>query len=729
MYPRCGLSFTILFSTVLAAQVRMPATTRVGLTELKAIAAQYSDAAKLVVETQGSHPTALIHGRCMVGFLGRVGAGFAVEAIAGDHIRVGSRKGNILSFRVDAQHLDQVTDLPGVEYIELAGKVRPTLDRVRYATHADSVHRGIDLPQTYTGRDVLIGITDWGFDYQHPNFYDTAMAHYRVRAAWDQYRQAGPAPQGHDYGTELDTPEALLAAGADTVNIYGNATHGTHVAGIAGGGGAGGPHRGLAYDAHFLFCTFLVDAAAVLDAFTWMQHIAEQDGKRLVVNMSWGLHHIGTLDGNSLISQAIDQLSSEGVVFVNSGGNNGDVNFHIRKEFTVDTLRSRIQFYSYSANPNMWGQSISMWGEASHSFSAGLIVTNNSNMVQVETPWYGTATQPTYLDSMLVVGTDTVFFNLTADAAHPLNGRPHFRLRAKNTSNNLRVALKATAPDGIVHFWNVTELTNDVGNWGMAFLAPAAGWTAGDNRYGISEPACTNSLISVAAYWPEFIHPVTGLVGGGAIADFSSVGPTLDERVKPDVAAPGVNVGSSMSSYTDESVTSILNVDFEGRTYKFARLSGTSMSSPAVAGIAALVLEADPTSTPQEVKEVLMQTARTDTYTGTIPAAGSTQWGMGKVNAYRAVREVLWMNNVREHEAGALRIWPDPSNGEVHIHLGERTGPVWVMVSDITGRVVSEFRSHAGPLVHLDATAWPAGHYMVRCMSEGRVFTGALIRE
>ena len=146
-------------------------------------------------------------------------------------------------------------------------------------------------------------------------------------------------------------------------------------------------------------------------------------------------------------------------------------------------------------------------------------------------------------------------------------------------------------------------------------------------------------------------------------------------------------------------------------------------------GIAALVLEADPTATPQEVKDALMHTARTDTYTGAIPTGGSTQWGMGKVNAYQAVREVLWMNNVSERDAAAIRIWPAPTNGLVNIHLGELVGPVQVVVSDVTGRVVYSTLIGAGPLLHLDATTWAAGHYAVRCSTAGRVFTGALIRE
>jgi minor extracellular serine protease Vpr len=694
------------------AQLSMPATSHADLQHLKVVAAKEPDARKLTLATQGRYPTAYIDGRCMVGFLGKVNDPFDPAAVD-PAVRVGARVGDVLSFRVDAAHLDALHQIPGLTYAELAGKAAPTLDRVVRSTRADSVQRGINLPQTYTGRDVLIGVLDWGFDYTHPMFHDTAMAQSRIRAAWDQFKRSGPAPAPFGYGTAYTTPAELLAAQADTANIYSYATHGSHVAGIAGGGGAGTAYRGIAFDAQFVFCTFLVDAAAVLDAFAWMKSIADQDGKRLVVNMSWGLYHMGTLDGNSLISQAIDGYSADGVVFVNSGGNNGDVNFHIRKAFASDTLRSRVQFYSYSAHEHMWGQSISMWGEPGEDFRAGFEITTNGGQVLQATPWYHTATQPAYIDSFMVEGADTVFFNLTADAAHPLNGRPHFRLRVKNTSASLKITLKATAAEGVVHFWNVTELDNDVGNWGQAFQAPLNGWTVGDREYGISEPACTESLITVAAYNGEY-QTGNGNWAGGNIAAFSSWGPTMDGRIKPDLAAPGVSVASSISSFTDNSYSSILNVPFEGRTYPFARFSGTSMSAPAVTGIVALLLEADPTLTPAEVKELLKSTARTDQQTGTIPAGGSTRWGMGKVNAYRAVCEALGVVGMDEVVVeGGVRLWPNPASDNVWIALPE-VGVVEVRITDIAGRAVGSGRlTGAGPHL-LDTGLLPAGAYLVR---------------
>lgn len=706
----------VLFTCHAFAQVRMPATSLSDLNDLKAIARQHSDAWALTAATQGRYPTAVVNGRCTVGFLGKVDSGFDPSAVDPSVVRIGSRIGDIVSFRIDAQQLDAVHDIPGLVYAELAGCVKPSLDRLVKAVRADSVHMGIGLPQPYTGDGVLIGITDWGFDYTHPMFYDTTLTTSRVRAAWDQFRQAGPAPVAYGYGAEFTTPAALLAAQSDTANIYSWATHGSHVAGIAGGSGAGTPYRGVAFDAQFLFCTFLVDAAAVLDAYAWMKAIADADGKRLVVNMSWGLYWMGTLDGTSLISQAIDQYSADGITFVNSGGNNGSVDFHIEKTFTGDTLKSRVQFYPYSAHPSMWGQSLSMWGDIGGAFSAGFQVLGTTNQVLQQTPMYHTATQPAYLDSILVQGNDTIFFNLTAEAAHPLNGRPHFRLRVKNTNTAYKILLKATAPNGTVHFWNVTELSNDVGNWGQAFLGGTSGWTAGDHFRGISEPACTESLIAVAAYVAEYTTG-GGSPAGGAIASFSSFGPTLDGRIKPDIAAPGSNVTSSISSFTDNDFTPVTTVDFMGNTYPFAKFSGTSMSAPAVTGVVALLLEADPTLTTAEVKQIIKTTARTDSYTGVIPPGGSTRWGMGKVNAYRAVQQALGLVGVHETEAEGMLVWPVPADEAVHI-LVDAPGPLRVEVRDITGRLVHQGNGNTSGVITIDLRMLPAAVYTV-ALSDG----------
>lgn len=707
----------------------MPVETRVGIAQLEAMALHQKDARKLTDAARGNYPVAMMHGKCMVGFLGKVNGGFSPNNVDPQSVHVGARVGDVLSFRVDVYHLDVASSIPGLAYAELAGVAAPTLDKLVKDIHADSVQKGIWLPQPYTGAGVLIGDLDWGFDYTHPMFYDTAMTTYRVRAAWDQFRQTGIAPSAFGYGAEFTTPSALIAAEGDTANIYSYGTHGTHVAGIMGGGGAGTIYRGIAFDAQYLFCTFLIDAASAIDGVSWMQSIAQQDGKRLVVNMSWGLYYMGTLDGNSLISQALDQFSAEGVVFCISGGNNGDVNFHLVKSFSGDTLRSRVQFYPYSANPHMWGQSLTMWGEQGASFSTGFKVLNGSAGTSVESPWYHSATQAAYVDSFLVSGTDTIWFNLAAEDVDPLSGRPHVRLRIKNTNTSLQVVMQATASSGTVHFWNVTELSNDVGNWGEEFQGGQAGWTAGDHQYGIGEPGCTESAITVAAYSSEYVIPGGTNTYGGTIAGFSSIGPTLDGRIKPDISAPGVNVASSISSFTDNDYTAVLTVPFMSRDYPFARFSGTSMSAPAVTGVVALMLQADPTLTPADIRDIIRATARTDSHTGVIPPDGSTQWGMGKINAYHAVTNVLGITAVDEIGMPALSIWPIPTTSLCYIAPPFLATGAQLTVTDALGRTLLSRKVDRSGVISLDMLSWPSGLYFVRVEKDGQAATGKVVRE
>jgi minor extracellular serine protease Vpr len=658
-----------------------------------------------------------------VSCLAKTNGNFSSAVLSESGIISGKPINDVVSLKIPIHLIPSLDQIPGIQILQLAGKIKPHLDKAVKDTRADSVHLGIDLPQSYTGKDVLIGITDWGFDYTSPMFYDTLMQQTRILAAWDQFKTSGPNPVGYAYGTEYNDPASLIAAGSDTANIYSYSTHGTHVAGIAGGGGAGTNYRGFAFDAQFLFVTFLVDEGAVLDAWEWMYQKAQTEQKRLVVNMSWGLYHIGTLDGTSLLSQAIDGYASQGVVFANSAGNNGDVTFHIHKDFSNDTIASRINFYSYASSGNVWGQSVHLWGEPGLPFEAGIKVLNGSNVLLVESPFYATNTITGYIDTFLVTGLDTIWYNISADAAHPMNGKPQMRLRVRNLDSGLKVLLKATAADGNVHMWNVTELSNDVGNWGMPFSTAGSGTIAGDANYGVSEPSVSSGVISVAAYASAFQTP-SGSTTGGGIASFSSFGPRIDEVMKPEISAPGVSVASSISSFTDASYSSVASVDFQNRTYPFARFSGTSMASPAVAGICALILEANPYLTAGQVKYILKVTAREDDKTGDIPVTGSTRWGWGKVNAYLAVKLALGTTGIEDIDKELTwSISPNPATDQLVIK-GETIFPDEVQIISLDGRIMDRC-VHNGVL---DVSDLGSGKYWVRIVRGERVEQLSFIR-
>lgn len=607
-------------------------------------------------------------------------------------IIVGSVIKNIATLRIPLSLFNNLLNLQGVIYLSPSHKVAPMLNKALKDSRVDSVHQGLTLPQPFSGKDVLIGITDWGFDYTSPMYYDTTLSHTRIFKAWDQFRNSGPAPQGFTYGTEFTGETALLAAQCDTFNIYQWATHGSHVAGICGGSGAGTAYRGVAYDANYLMATFLVDESAVIDAFNWMKTTAEAEGKRLVVNMSWGLYWMGNLDGTSLISKAIDEMSAEGVVFVSSAGNDGDETFHIKKEFLSnnDTLKSIIGFNNYGYYPTMWGQSVTAWGEPNQSFKYRLNILNTSNEIISSTQMFST-NQSGYIDSVMVIGTDTIFYNIMSDSSNYLNQRPHVRIRVKNKSSLYQIALNSVADSGTVHYWNLIELTNDVGNWGGPFSAPITGYTAGDGFYSIGEPACTESVISIAAHNAEIILPNGNVYLGGRAA-FSSIGPTLDGRTKPDISAPGVSVASSLSSFTNATVEAssvISSVNFNGRTYKFVRYSGTSMSSPMVTGIVALMLQANPLLTPYQIKDIIHQTARLDNNTGAIGDTGSVYWGWGKINALKAVKRSLELVNINEYnQENRCVLYPIPASDKVYCLFDDQFKPTTVEIYNITGQKI-----------------------------------------
>lgn len=124
------------------------------------------------------------------------------------------------------------------------------------------------------------------------------------------------------------------------------------------------------------------------------------------------------------------------------------------------------------------------------------------------------------------------------------------------------------------------------------------------NRPGsIVAPADGDSVIAVGA-----------VSSSNTLANFSSIGPTWDQRIKPDVVAPGIFVRT-------------VNVN---STSEFSFENGTSFSCPFVAGVAALVLSTHPELTPVEVRDALRLTAdRAD-----IP---DNNYGWGIVNALDAV--------------------------------------------------------------------------------------------
>jgi len=641
--------------------------------------------------------------------IAKVSDRYDAKAMRTKGIVTGAKAGDIVTLRLPIEKLPLVDNCAEILQYSVSHPVFPNMDRTRRDTRTDSVQSGLGLPQAYTGKNVIIGITDWGFDYGNPNYNAKGADNFRLLQAWDQFKLSGPAPEGFDYGTVHTNRHELIENKCDTAGLYGYATHGTHVAGISAGRGIDGHYTGQAPDANLLFASFKLDLASWMDAVQWMKNVAQQEGKRLVVNNSWGMYTLGPIDGTSLASQAINNWSDSGIVFVVSGGNCGDDHFHLSKNFTngtTDTLRSRAAYYNYHEN----GQNITFWGEPNKSFRISFAMVNGDDSVCFR--WVNTADGSFYLDSALTHNGEDLSFRITVEQSNIFNHRPHILLNVdKNPRYSIDIAV--TAEDGTVHVWNLASLDNGAGNMGAEFnRGTSLNYTMGDNLYGVGEPACADKCIAVAA------HNADGALSTGVHATFSSQGPIIDGRHKPEISAPGVNVISSINHYTQEHYTAVMTYTFANREYIWASMSGTSMSGPAVTGIVALMLQADSTLTPAEIKDYLCRSARNDDKTGPLHERDSISniWGWGKADALAAINEVLAHVDIRQADISwfekSLQLYPNPASDRVTVLTGRNT-PETVTIYNMNGSVVKTQQVTLEG--SMDVSTLPHGVYVVKC--------------
>ncbi len=144
-------------------------------------------------------------------------------------------------------------------------------------------------------------------------------------------------------------------------------------------------------------------------------------------------------------------------------------------------------------------------------------------------------------------------------------------------------------------------------------IAVVAAGNSGSDYLTLGCPGCAKKAITVAATSDY-----------DELAYFSSRGPTADYFLKPDIAAPGVNIcAAQWDSWLD-------GYHCNGDEDHIS-ISGTSMATPHVSGVAALLLQKNPNLTPDEVKSVLMQTA------SDLENYDNLETGTGRLNALKAV--------------------------------------------------------------------------------------------
>lgn len=196
----------------------------------------------------------------------------------------------------------------------------------------------------------------------------------------------------------------------------------------------------------------------------------------------------------------------------------------------------------------------------------------------------------------------------------------------------------------------------------------AAGNENGNQWNHIIAPADADDVISVGAVNDE-----------GIIAGFSSRGPTFDGRTKPEVCARGVSVACA-----------------SGNGGSYISSNGTSLSTPLVAGAAAVLLSANPTWTPMIVRQALMQTASQSN-------TPDNDYGYGIIDIWQAINvDSLLVDGIMISIDSLLKIettmpskfdlyqnYPNPFNSNTTIEYDlKKSTRVEIKIFDILGKEV-----------------------------------------
>ncbi|HEX6509052.1 MAG TPA: S8 family serine peptidase, partial [Chloroflexota bacterium] len=523
---------------------------------------------------------------------------------------------------------------PGVEEVDPSLPVHQQLDQSVPEIGANSVWNltapsGLPLQ----GAHVLIGIVDSGIDYRNPDFKNPDGST-RIKYIWDQ-TQEGHAPSGYDFGYECDA--ASINSGAcpekDTDG------HGTHVAGIAAGNGLSStPAReiGVAPQADIIVVKYADSTDKLIAAWKYLVDKARTLGEPIVINNSFG-RILSPHDGSADEDLAIDGMAGPGRIFVAAAGNEGNLGEHADGNLTqggTASIPMTTNGQDSQINLGLFFPSADDVRLTLRNLDTGQTV----GPVAMNDATTGKVSQDGDTVATLVSGQASntaraIVVQLQTNSGSPISG--HYGLDLQGTT---------IADAGRYDAW-IEE------DDGASFDHP-------DEADTIDTPADGRNVIAVGDYaskitWTDKNNQQHNVCDGypcqnkvlrlGDIVSFSSSGPTADGRQKPDLVAPGTMIVSSLSrdapicvKASDPNCLPQEQITSDGKNLAE---SGTSASAPHVAGVAALMLQANSTLDQATVTSILRSTARHDAFTGT--AVWTPTFGAGKVDALAAVQTVL----------------------------------------------------------------------------------------
>lgn len=616
-------------------------------------------------------------------------------------------KGQLIVLDIPYSKLDALAAVKGVSIVNVPPKASIKTDVTRQVTQAEEVIDGSapQLPQAYTGKGVIVGILDGGFDVSHPMFKDKD-GKLRIKGFYESDNSTfGGEPVIITYdndqkdtlsGSAYYKPEELL----DTLKVKDiDGSHGSHCISIAAGstmsdikGTADKPLGGIAPEADILLCNIMnyennTQAWRILEGLNFLSWEAEQAQKPLVVTMSINGHD-GWHDGTSDLARVLGSFCTEdSMALMLATGNEGGSEIYINEKVKAkDTLR--LVPYSYYTDNYAWGAfktsknvkmkigianisenkeyyriPVTFNSDNRSKYGQGIYFDFDDEEEEFETKEEAAAKKE--FKKYIMGGKLWIFCyqNQAYDQQDSLYTYTEVFLYQEGTE-----WIESVDPNGNSIFWGynlylVPEENTELHAWGsdpsmnLWAVRQDGKKVRGTGKLSVCDWGTSGEPVSVGAWcandkikYEGTEIQETGETAGG-IAEFSSYGTDLAGHKHPDVCAPGTNIVAALNSF-DPNVEDLpiyqrkaYDGQFIGQTksrdYYWATMSGTSMATPAAAGVVALWMQAandmGKRLTCQDIKDILAHSCDNDDFTKWAAA----KFGYGKINAYKGLLYVL----------------------------------------------------------------------------------------
>ncbi len=573
-------------------------------------------------------------------------------------------KNGLLTALLPVDKIQEVAAIQGVTRIEVSSAMRLATDEARKATNVDDVIGfstdaiNAGLPKGYDGRGVILGVIDRGIDYEHIAFKDKD-GNTRIKRAYVyngraiNYYGTGPLPNDGVTNTDHGSHTSAIAGGSSVIvngtditvtDDHENATYG-----------------GMAPGAELFLCGINgMGAAQIANAFHRMCSYADSVGKPLVVSNSYG-DFVYNRDGGGAQAEVISQLFGEdhpGRICVFATGNNAGhsggepggvyVSGSASSEAPLGTIVCSSPIVYDAGWQYYRGEYIA------DAFTRATDATGIGVNIQVLDKSSGelVATySSTSADGDKRIQLDDYF------TGYGGTGRAQLRIYYDYmTANNRKQAL-LSVPYGLmspdytlaVEVYPIGGSSDIIDMWSCGtftffdnhLTTEGHNWTLGSDDMSVFANACYPEVISVGSYVSRTREDSNSV---GDISDFScyaleGMGPL--GTMHPWITAPGEDIISAFNhnvNHGDDYDEMVIN----NPVYPYGRMSGTSMCTPAVAGIVALWMQAatesGKTFTLSEVKEIMKETAIHDSWTDGVNAS---HFGNGKIDALAGINYIL----------------------------------------------------------------------------------------